>query len=94
MAIFGNKSDLVEEEKVDEEGVREYAKEIGAIFGRTSAKTGNGINDSINKLISAFLKKMKESPPSETNKADINQSVKITNTNKNTNSNKKCCGKK
>ena len=93
MAIFGNKSDLVEEEKVDEEVVREYAKEIDAIFGRTSAKTGNGINDSINKLISAFLKKMKESPPPQINKGDINQSVKISNT-KNTNSNKKCCGKK
>ena len=94
MAIFGNKSDLVEEEKVDEEVVREYAKEIGAIFGRTSAKTGNGINDSINKLISAFLKKMKESPPPQINKANINQSVKISKTNQNTNSNKKCCGKK
>ena len=93
MAIFGNKSDLVEEEKVDEEVVREYAKEIDAIFGRTSAKTGNGINDSINKLISAFLKKMKESPPPQINKADINQSVKISNT-KNTNSNKKYFGKK
>ena len=93
MAIFGNKSDLIEDEKVKEEIVREYAKQVGAVFARTSAKTGNGINDSINKLISAFLKKMKESPPPQINKADINQSVKISNT-KNTNSNKKCCGKK
>jgi hypothetical protein len=37
---------------------------------------------------------MKESPPPQINKANINQSVKISKTNQNTNSNKKCCGKK
>ena len=95
MAIFGNKSDLVEEEKVDEEVVREYAKEIDAIFGRTSAKTGNGINDSINKLISAYLKKIKESPSSVKTNNDMNQNIRIDNNNqKSNNEGKKCCGKK
>ena len=43
--ICGNKSDLINQEKVDEEKAREYAKEIGALFCLTSAKNAYGIND-------------------------------------------------
>ena len=93
MAIFGNKSDLIEDEKVKEEIVREYAKQVGAVFARTSAKTGNGINDSINKLVSTYLKKMKESPIISNND-DISKSVKINNHDQNIKEKKKCCGKK
>ena len=45
IAICGNKSDLINNEKVDEGKAREYAKEVGAIFGLTSAKSSFGIND-------------------------------------------------
>ena len=95
MAIFGNKSDLIEDQKVEEEKVREYAKEVGAIFARTSAKTGNGVNDSINKLVSTYLKRLKESPTVVSDNADKSKSVKIENTNEqNGNEKKKCCGGK
>ena len=45
IAICGNKSDLIEEEKVDEEKAREFAEQIGALFFLTSAKNAMGIND-------------------------------------------------
>ena len=45
IVVCGNKSDLVQEEKVDEEKAREFAEEIGALFFLTSAKNSSGIND-------------------------------------------------
>ena len=45
LALCGNKSDLIDEEKVDEETARNYAKEINAIFYPTSAKNDSGITD-------------------------------------------------
>ena len=44
LAIAANKSDLIEQEVVDEENARNFAKEIGAIFVSTSAKNSEGIN--------------------------------------------------
>ena len=44
MAVVGNKSDMFLKEEVDENEAREWANEIGAIFGLVSAKTGNCIN--------------------------------------------------
>jgi ribosome biogenesis GTPase A len=84
IGIFGNKADLVDEEKVDEALVREFAKEKKAFFSRTSAKTGSGVEQSIIKLVSEFLKvrKNKESPfgpvreESDKGNIDINNSVK------------------
>ena len=45
LALCGNKSDLIDEEKVDEEQARNYAKEINAMFYPTSAKNDSGITD-------------------------------------------------
>ena len=45
LALCGNKSDIIEEEKVDEEEARNYAKEINALFYPTSAKNDSGITD-------------------------------------------------
>ncbi|PIK40011.1 putative ras-related protein [Apostichopus japonicus] len=45
IAIFGNKMDLEELREVQTEEGSNYAKEIGAIFGETSAKTANNIED-------------------------------------------------
>ena len=45
LIIAGNKSDLIEQEETDEEEVRNYAKEINAIFVSTSAKCNEGINE-------------------------------------------------
>ena len=44
MAVIGNKNDMFLKEEVDEEEAREWADEIGAIFGLVSAKTGDCIN--------------------------------------------------
>lgn len=56
IGIFGNKSDLVNEEEVDEIKVREFAKDINALFQRTSARNGTGINDSFMQLIKNYFK--------------------------------------
>ena len=45
LAIVANKSDLAEEEQVDEGEARNLAKELGALFCSTSAKNRNGIDD-------------------------------------------------
>ena len=44
MAVVGNKNDMYLKEQVDEDEAREWADEIGAIFGLVSAKTGDCIN--------------------------------------------------
>ena len=45
LAIAANKSDLIEQEAVEEENARNFAKEINAIFVSTSAKDSEGINN-------------------------------------------------
>ena len=45
LAIAANKSDLFENEAVDESKGRELAKEVNAIFKLTSAKNQSGIDD-------------------------------------------------
>ena len=45
LAIVGNKLDLFENEKVDENEGRQFAQEIGALFYLTSPKKGMGIKD-------------------------------------------------
>ena len=45
LAISANKSDLIEQENVDEEEARNFGKELGAIFVNTSAKNTQGINN-------------------------------------------------
>ena len=45
LVIVGNKSDLIDKEEVNEEEVRNYAKEINAMFFSTSAKNYEGINN-------------------------------------------------
>ena len=45
LVICANKSDLINEEQVDEGEARNYAKEIGALFFTTSAKNDYGISE-------------------------------------------------
>ena len=45
LVIAGNKSDLIEQETVDEGEARNFAKELDAIFISTSAKSSEGINN-------------------------------------------------
>ena len=45
VVIVANKSDLINEEEVDEETARNFSNEIGAFFFSASAKNSTGIND-------------------------------------------------
>ena len=45
LAIAANKSDLINQEAVEEEKAREFANELGAIFVSTTATTVESINE-------------------------------------------------
>ena len=45
LAVAGNKSDMYENEKVNEEEARKFAASVGAIFQLTSAQNNTGINE-------------------------------------------------
>ena len=67
LAIVGNKIDLKEEEEVDEEMAREFAKEINACFMLVSAKENININELFNTVVDAYLgAEFKESQKKET----------------------------
>ena len=62
LGLAGNKKDLFQEEQVGEEEGEKKAKEIGAIFKLTSAKTKVGINEFIEKLVEEYAKKIGDIP--------------------------------
>ena len=56
LAVVGNKSDLYEGDNLaDENEAKEFAKEIGAIFMLTSAKSGEGVPKLFDTLVDKFL---------------------------------------
>ena len=63
LALAGNKNDMYEQEEVEENEGKEYAKEVNAIFQKTSAKESTGIED----LFIKIGKKILESPGEESN---------------------------
>ncbi len=105
LVLCANKSDLIKEEKVDEEMARKYAEEINAIFCSTSAKNAFGISDLFIQIAKVYTKcdniRIKnddeEIITQDDDMQDINKnkrgSVKITNTNINKKEEKKknCC---
>jgi len=56
--LAGNKKDLFQQEEVGDEEGEDKAKEIGAIFKLTSAKTKIGIEDFVKKLAEEYAKKI------------------------------------
>lgn len=61
LGMVGNKKDLFEKEKVDEEEAREYAEKIGARFGLTSAKDDPlSINLFLKDLLQDYINKYGE----------------------------------
>ena len=54
LALCGNKSDLINEEQVDEGEARNYAKEINALFYPTSAKNDYGITDLFIQIVKIY----------------------------------------
>ena len=55
LGIAGNKCDLYEQEAVSEAEAREFAKNIGAIFGLTSAQNNTGITELFTDVGNKFL---------------------------------------
>jgi len=55
LALAGNKSDMYEFEEVTEEEAKAYAKEINAIFQKTSAKMENGVNELFTMIAKKFV---------------------------------------
>ena len=55
LALVGNKEDLYEKEEVDEAEARKFADELGAIYGRTSAKNQSGVNDLFLEIAKKYL---------------------------------------
>ncbi len=68
IALIGNKVDKYLEEEVSEEEGKKFAKEINAVFKRTSALNGTGIEDLFEELVDKYLSELKN----EISKDEIN----------------------
>jgi Fe2+ transport system protein B len=55
LALAGNKNDMYEHEEVEENEGKELAKELGAIFQKTSAKESTGVEDLFLKIGKKFI---------------------------------------
>ena len=87
LAIAANKSDLIEQEAVDEESARNYAKENNSIFMTTSAKSSEGINSLFEEIAKKYTGssnvKIKEEDGDEPQNAEEQKNtVKIENPSK------------
>ena len=92
LAIAGNKSDLYEDEKVNEEEARKYAKEIGASFFIISAYTGDGIDNMFCQLADLYLSREFEKKKNElNNQRSSSISLRRTDFKKQENKHKGCC---
>ena len=80
IVLIGNKIDNVQERKISKEQGEKLANEIGIKFFETSAKTGEGINESVFFLV----KKIFENDPEVKNKYQ-GRNLRIKN------KNRKCC---
>ena len=84
MGLAGNKKDLFLEESVSEDEGKKKAEELGAIFKLTSAKTGYGIKELIEKLLKEYIRRLNEGEFD-----DENEFTKLGKSS--TNGRKKCC---
>lgn len=60
ISILGNKIDLEDQRLVSTGEGRNYATSVGAIFGETSAKTGQGIEEALYQLVQTVCAKFIE----------------------------------
>ena len=82
MYIVGNKNDLIEQQQVKEEEVREYATNQKVSIWFTSAKTSNGIDELFEEIVQRKIRK------NEVTKVNKEAAMKDT---KNNNIKKGCC---
>ena len=90
MAIVGNKSDLIENEKVKEEDVKNFANEKGMHYAFISAKMKNGIDELFKDIGNKYYDSLKITDDNE----ELNKSKKLSKKALKNNKNvikKKCC---
>ena len=78
IGLIGNKLDKYLEEEVKEEEGKKYAQEINAVFKRTSALEGTGIEDLFNELVDKYLNEINHEIKKEEDIKDNNNNIKIT----------------
>ena len=98
LAIVANKSDLIESEQVDEATAREFAKDNGALFALTSAKTTAGVESLFLDIAKKYTGTDSASTIESENKKEEEEykkirkdSVKITKQSQVKAKKKKCC---
>ena len=96
LAIVGNKEDLYDNEAVDEDEAKNLAKDLNAIFQKTTAKETNGsVDDLFMKIGQKFLNPKGEAIPSKQNASGKNDKNDKTNIKLNSGAGgkqkKKCC---
>ena len=64
MALAGNKNDMYEHEEVEENEGKDLAKELRAIFQKTSAKESTGVEDLFLKIGKKFINPNSTDTPS------------------------------
>jgi small GTP-binding protein len=77
MAIVGNKNDLIENEKVNEEEVKNFANEKGMHYAFISAKMKNGIDELFKDIGKKFLHPDSEITSNMTNEELKNKGEKL-----------------
>ena len=90
MAIVGNKNDLIENEKVNEEEVKNFANEKGMHYAFISAKMKNGIDELFKDIGNKYYDSLKITDDSE----ELNKSKKLSKKGLKNNKvviKKKCC---
>ena len=77
MALAGNKNDMYEHEEIEEEEGKKLAKELGAVFQKTSAKESTGIDDLFVKIGKKFINPNKEDSSNLTKEERKQQGEKL-----------------
>ena len=98
LAIAANKSDLIEQETVDEGEARNFAKELNAIFVTTSAKSSEGINSLFEEIAKKYsgatnitIKEEEDAEEPQAQEQKNNGAIKIENPGNKKQKKKGCC---
>ena len=98
LAIAANKSDLIEQETVDEGEARNFAKELNAIFVTTSAKSSEGINSLFEEIAKKYsgatnitIKEEEDAEEPQAQEQKNNGAIKIENPGNKKPKKKGCC---
>ena len=94
MALAGNKDDKYEHQEVSENEAKMFAKEINAIFQKTSAKQSRGVDELFKLIAQKYIDPNTENLTNLTNDElkKRGQKLKVNGSDTNEQSKKKCCG--